>query len=104
MRLLRIHLSEAAVNDILEQSEWYEEQSGVQLAARWESAVTSALSGICRHPQSGTVCTFKHLELKDVRRISISTFPKHLIFYRIESDAIFVLRIVHGARDLEALF
>jgi hypothetical protein len=30
--------------------------------------------------------------------------PKHLLFYRFDDDEVFVLRVVHGARDLERLF
>jgi plasmid stabilization system protein ParE len=39
----RIVLSDAVVADILEQSDWYQEQSGDKLAKRWERAVTSAV-------------------------------------------------------------
>jgi len=31
-------------------------------------------------------------------------FAKHLIFYTIENDKLLILRVVHGARDLESLF
>jgi plasmid stabilization system protein ParE len=34
----------------------------------------------------------------------IAGFPKHLIFYRAEKKDIKILRVVHGARDLETLF
>ncbi len=34
----------------------------------------------------------------------ISRFPKHLVFYRVENREILILRVVHGARDLESLF
>lgn len=34
----------------------------------------------------------------------IPKFPRHLLFYRFERGEVFVLRIVHGARDLEDLF
>jgi plasmid stabilization system protein ParE len=36
--------------------------------------------------------------------MSISGFPKHLLFYRFDAKEVFVLRVVHGARDLERLF
>ena len=45
MKRPRIVLSDAAVADILEQSDLYQEQSGDKLAKRWESAVTSATAG-----------------------------------------------------------
>ena len=31
-------------------------------------------------------------------------FPKHLIFYRISENEIEVIRVIHGARDIENLF
>jgi toxin ParE1/3/4 len=96
-------ISDAAASDILEQADWYEAQSGRSLAERWEKAVTSAILNIVRSPNSGTPCSFKSPELRHVRRISIVGFPKHLIFYRFSEGEIFVLRVVHGARDLERL-
>jgi plasmid stabilization system protein ParE len=47
-----LRLSDAAVGDILEQAEWYHQQSGHMLAKRWESAVTAALLRIVKNPQS----------------------------------------------------
>jgi plasmid stabilization system protein ParE len=34
----------------------------------------------------------------------ITRFPKHLIFYQAESGEVLILRVIHGARDLESLF
>ncbi|HWW15869.1 MAG TPA: hypothetical protein VN310_14505 [Candidatus Dormibacteraeota bacterium] len=39
-----------------------------------------------------------------MRRMPIAGFPRHLIFYRAEEKEIRILRVVHGARDLESLF
>ena len=36
----RIRLSEAAIGDILEQADWYEEQADRELSKRWERAVS----------------------------------------------------------------
>lgn len=97
-------LSDAAALDILEQADWYEEQSGSRLAKRWERAVASGLIFLARNPLSGAPCRFRSTELQDIRRIPISGFPKHLMFYRVSPAGVLVLRIVHGARDLETLF
>jgi len=100
----RITLSDAAVADILEQADWYEDQADSKLAERWEKAVTAALLRVLGNPRSGSLCRFKSEELRDVRRAFIKGFPKHLVFYRFRDKELFVLRIVHGARDLESLF
>ena len=104
MKRSRIHLSDAAVNDIIEQADWYQERADSRLGNRWENAVAQALLRIVKNPRSGAPCTFKASELRGVRRISVSGFPKHLIFYRVEKDTLLILRVIHGARDLESLF
>ena len=104
MRAARLVLSDASVADILEQGDWYVGQSGETLAKRWEKAVTKAVLSVVSRPTSGAPCTFQSPELHGVRRVAISGFPKHLLFYRFDGEAIFILRVVHGARDLERLF
>jgi toxin ParE1/3/4 len=103
-RKRRLVFSDAAIADILEQGEWYAAQSSERLAQRWERAVTSALSLTLSRPAAGAPCSFSASELQDVRRTGISGFPKHLIFYRFDDEEVFVIRAVHGARDLERLF
>lgn len=104
MKKLRLVLSDVAVGDVLEQADWYASQSGHALAARWEKAVTSAILRISKNPQAGTPCTFRSAQLQGVRRTTIRNFPKHLLFYRFDGEELFILRVVHGARDLESLF
>ena len=103
MTPVRLVLSDAATADILEQSDWYIAQSGAALANRWEKAVTSAVLRVVNRPAAGAPCSFSHSELLDIRRTAITGFPKHLIFYRFSEGTVFVLRVVHGARDLERL-
>ena len=100
----KLVFSDAAAADILEQSEWYLVQSGEALAKRWEKAVTGAVLRVINRPASGAPCTFQSPELQGARRTTISGFPKHLLFYRFDGEEVFVLRVVHGARDLERLF
>ena len=104
MKAPTITLSEATVSDILEQADWYEAQADQKLAKRWEKAVTSTLLRVSRWPRAGSACKFSAIELNNVRRVPVAGFPRHLIFYRSYAEEIVVLRIVHGARDLESLF
>jgi plasmid stabilization system protein ParE len=82
VKTLQIGLSEAAVADILEQSDWYEAQADRKLAKRWEKAVTSTLLRISRGPRAGTPCNFSATELRGARRVSGAGFPRHLVFYQ----------------------
>lgn len=82
MKTPSLVLSEAAVSDILEQADWYRQQSGPALARRWEKAVTSTVLGILQHPAAAPPCNFRSVELREVRRAAIAGFPKHLLFYK----------------------
>ena len=99
----RLALSDAAVVDIVEQADWYLTQSGKSLAQRWEDAVTSTIMRTLYRPNTGTPCHFQDGELHDLRRTAVSGFPKHLLFYRFDRGVVLILRVVHGARDLEGL-
>ena len=100
---IKLHFSEAAAADILEQADWYAEQSDEMLAQRWDSAVTSTVLRIAEFPKSGALCHFSSAELQEIRRVPVDEFPKHLIFYRVERKSVVVLRVIHGARDLDSL-
>jgi hypothetical protein len=59
--------------------------------------VTSALIRIVDNPHSGAPCHFDAADLQGFRPMTITRFPKHLIFYQIEDAEITILRVVHGA-------
>jgi toxin ParE1/3/4 len=99
----RLALSDAAVADILEQADWYTAESGATLAKRWEKAVTSAVLRVVKNSATGSPCSFRSSELRNVRRTTIRGFSKHLLFYKCYEGELFILRVVHGARDLERL-
>jgi toxin ParE1/3/4 len=104
LKQVQLVLSDLAVADILEQADWYIAKSGHPLAKRWDKAVTATVLRALRNPASGKACSFRTPELRDVRRLPIGGFPKHLLFYQVRRAKLVVLRVVHGARDLETLF
>ena len=42
--------------------------------------------------------------LEGVRRVPVSGFTAYLLFYMPRADGIDVVRVLHGARDIEHLF
>jgi toxin ParE1/3/4 len=104
VKKLSITLSDAAIADILDQSDWYEAQADRSLAQRWEQAVTTTLLRITRRADAGSLCMFSGEELRGTRRMPVAGFARHLVFYQSRKAEIFVLRVLHGARDLEGLF
>jgi toxin ParE1/3/4 len=45
--------------------------------------------------------TFRKRVLKELRSWPFSGFENYLIFYRFDEARLEVLRVIHGARDLE---
>ena len=104
MKRLRLEITDTALSDILEQADWYTTRSTEDLAVRWEEAVSATMLFVLDHPSSAPLCGFQRPALADVRRTTIRDFPRHLIFYRVHRSTLIILRVVHGARDLESLF
>lgn len=46
---------------------------------------------------------FQSAALKRVRRWPVKGFDNWLIFYRPKRDGVEILRVIHGARDIENL-
>jgi len=103
--MTKLRFSEAAALSIVEQSDYFHEKADPALALRWEASVDEAANSLLRFPYRGAPCRFRSPRLAGVRWIFVPGFPKHMLFYRIEAEAdcIVVLKVAHGARDLEAL-
>ena len=94
--------SDLAAADIFAQSDWYEFRSDYKLATRWQRAVNSSILRLVRMPRCGAPCRFKSEALSEIRTLPIAGFP-HLIFYLFRDNQIHIVRVLHGARDLERL-
>ncbi|HRK32121.1 MAG TPA: type II toxin-antitoxin system RelE/ParE family toxin, partial [Tepidisphaeraceae bacterium] len=70
-------------------------------AERFLRAAREAVQDIARMPTAGGLKSFHHPELAGIRSLPIDGFKNYLIFYRETKDGIEVLRVLHGARDIE---
>lgn len=102
---IRVHISEVAAKAIIDQADYYASQQDEALAARWEKAVAGSIRSLLRMPERGSLCHFHPAGLRRLRRISVSGFPQHLVFYRYihEQRIVHIVHVLHGARDIEAL-
>ncbi len=55
-------------------------------------------------PGLGSPCESSHPVLASLRAATVPGFRKYLVLYRPISEGIEVLRVIHGARDIESLF
>ena len=64
----------------------------------------AAVARIAEMPGSGPVWESDDPRLQNIRHTSVSRrFRNYLIFYRVGRDAVDILTVIHGARDLPNL-
>jgi toxin ParE1/3/4 len=67
-------------------------------------AIQKTVRAVVTMPGIGAPCTLRHSDLKGIRRIPVTNFENWLVFYRDTPEHLDVIRVLHGARDIEAIF
>lgn len=98
-----LHRHPKALSDV-EESAVYIGQDAPEAALRFLDAVEETLRLLAENPELGPARGFDRSELAGLRFFPVKGFDKHLIFYRPLQHGIEVLRVLHGARDLGAIF
>ncbi len=90
--------------DLLEQFIYLAEQATVEMAERYFTAVDQTCARLAKQPLSGTPYDSDVARLEGMRRAPVSGFTAYLLFYMPRTGGIDVVRVLHGARDIEGLF
>ena len=100
----RVIFAPEALDDISEILDYLDENASPAVALRFYEAVQKSVASIRETPGIGALRNFSRPALQGMRMLVISDFSNHLIFYQEASEAIEVIRILDGRRDLPALF
>ena len=88
---MKVQFTTAARAEALEAFDYYAERSE-QAARRFMECLESATNWLSKHPTTGMRLS------AHTRRYLMKTFP-YLVVYRIETDAIWIIGVVHEKRD-----
>ena len=94
---------DAARDDLLEQARFIAEDD-LDAALRFLDAARAEFDRLALMPHLGRRREFRSAHLQEVRSRPVRGFEKILVFYRPVPSGIDVLRVLHGARDLGAIF
>lgn len=72
-------------------------------ARRFLTAVESTLASVAAMPGIGALRRYGHPRLEGLRMITVQGFERYLIFYRMTEGGLEVVRVLHSARDVEAV-
>ena len=79
----------------------YIAKDSLEVAVRFLENTESTLRELAGSPGIGSPFESDHPELANLRFRRVKGFPNHVIFYVERTNAIEVVRILHGARDLD---
>jgi len=79
-------------------------QDNPEAAERFIDVAEDTFRFLSDTPGAGCIHQFFIEELRGVRMWPIRGFEKHLVFYREISNGVEIIRVIHGARDIPAIF
>jgi toxin ParE1/3/4 len=99
----RLDIRPLAYVDLAEISE-YIAKDRPGSARRFVLAAEKTIDWLLKNPDAGVACEFEHPLARDLRLWRVKGFKNYLIFYRPTKTGIQVVRVLHGARDIDSIF
>jgi len=99
---LAIVTERAADADIDEQFAYIAERN-FDAALRYYDAVGKTLHRLAEMPMPGRIQPANNLRLVGMRRLAVIGYSNYLIFYIASDQELRVVRVLHGARDIQAI-
>jgi toxin ParE1/3/4 len=94
----------AAKRDLMDHFVFFGENASVDVARRFLHAANVSFQVLAKMPELGAQRNFRNPRFSSVRAWPVKGFERYLIFYRPLTDGVEILRVIHGARDIESLF
>ena len=99
-RLVILPRARAELHDQAEYISVEDEES----SRRFLAAASASFADLLATPGLGRLRRFRAARLHGLRSWRVRGFENWLMFYRVTDDAVEIVRVLHGARDLEAAF
>jgi len=82
----------------------YLAERNISAATQFLDAFETTCTLLAEMPGIGKSRHFNQPELQGMRSWSIKGFENYLVFYKPVADGADIFRVIHGARDMEAIF
>lgn len=100
----KITRSPLAIEDMLDIAQYYGEQNSPQTGEMFLDAVAKTERALLKMPKMGVRREYEVASLKAMRMMRVDDFKNYLVFYIPSATGIYTVRVLHGARDMQALF
>lgn len=102
MSRIIIHKNEADF-DIIEAA-YYITETSLGTSKRFTRAVHAAIASLAEMPGMGVRRDYNNPTYADMRMWPVPEFPKYLIYYRTTDEYLIIIRVLHSAQDIAAIF
>jgi toxin ParE1/3/4 len=102
--MARVVKRAAAKRDLTDHFVFLGENVSVDMARRFLHACNISFEALARMPGLGAQRTSRSPRFSSVRVWPVKGFERYLTFYRPLADGVEILRVIHGARDIERIF
>jgi toxin ParE1/3/4 len=99
----QVHRTDTALGDLNEQAKFIQRDSP-DAAIRFLAAAEASFRLLADMPELGERQEFGRPELAGLRAWQVRGFENYLIFYRRIDHGVEVVRVLHAARDIAAIF
>ena len=99
----RLIIQEDAIQDLDDISAYIGEENA-RASVRFLKATRKACNQIAAQPGIGALRDYGNPALVGLRVMLVPSFRSYGIYYLTTSESVIVLRVIHGARDLDAIF
>jgi toxin ParE1/3/4 len=86
----------------IEDLSWFILCNHREAGLRFPAACDATFQRLLERPQLGSPRRFSDSALSGFRVWPVTGFPNHLVFYFVREDNIEIVRVLHGARDIES--
>jgi toxin ParE1/3/4 len=98
-----VRISPRAVRDVLQQASYLAREATPSVARRFHKAVADAVTRLARMPAIGSPYESSNPRLASLRAWRVRRFDKYVIYYQVSEESVTIVRVLHGARDIERL-
>jgi toxin ParE1/3/4 len=101
---VKVSYRQAASDDVVRQFRYYLVTLNFpKVAIRYRDAVRLTVQSLCQHPFVGPHYRSSNRHLQNLRSWPVAGFEAIRIYYLLEEDALRVIRILHGKRDVRRI-
>ncbi len=99
----KILVKPSATSDLQNIFDYFAENN-LNIALKFFDSARQTFAQLAQMPNMGRLYVSDRTLLKGLRRWAVKDFKKYLIFYTADDVQIEVIRVIHAAQDIEAIF